>query len=200
MFDPLMRRLIDRPLKIMGQALAHFGFTANTLTLLGFMLGLCTMLCIAKTFYTMAMLFLCCNRLCDGLDGALARQNHPSDFGGFLDIVCDMIVYSGVVFSFGIADASNWPFVAFLMLSFVGPMASFLAYATIAEKRKHATQKRGVKSFYYSGGICEGTETFIVLFLMCWFYDVVNMICITYGLLCWITTFERAYQAWQVFR
>ena len=66
------------------------------------------------------------NRLADGLDGAIARNTQTTDLGGYLDIVCDFLVYSGVVFGFALArpEANALP-TAFLILSFVGTGSSF---------------------------------------------------------------------------
>jgi len=199
MLDPFMRTLIDKPLNIVGKRVAAFGITANATTIAGFIFGGCAMFLIAKTYYLTAALFFALNRICDGLDGAIARQTYLSDFGGFLDIVCDMIIYAGIVFAFGLSDSTRWFFAAFLIFSFVGPMIAFLAYAVVAEKRKHTTQKRGKKSFYYLGGLCEGTETAVTLLSMCLFPGYFNIICIVYGVLCWFTTLERIYKAWHEF-
>ena len=140
------------------------------------------------------------NRLFDGIDGAVARNSSLSDFGGFFDIVCDFIIYSGIVFAFAIYDSNKAFYAAFLIFSFIGPISSFLAYATIASKRKIESTSRGKKSFYYLGGICEGTETAVVLLLLCALPDYFNIICVIYGILCWITTLGRVYNAWVDFK
>ena len=118
-----------------------------------------------------------------------------TDFGGFLDIVCDFIIYAGIVFAFGIAY-DNPLYAAFLIFSFIGPMVSFLAYAIIAAKRQINTTRCGKKSFYYLGGLCEGTETALVLIIFCFFPQYFGPICIVYGILCWLTTIGRTYRAW----
>ena len=48
--------------------------------------------------YLLALVVILFNRFLDGLDGAIARRDGISDFGGFLDICCDFIFYSAVVF------------------------------------------------------------------------------------------------------
>ncbi|MFK7968362.1 MAG: CDP-alcohol phosphatidyltransferase family protein [Rickettsiaceae bacterium] len=165
MLDPYLRPLIDRPLNIIGKRLVVLGISANSVTLIGFLFGLTSIALIILQAYNLAILFICLNRFFDGLDGAVARHSHLSDFGGFLDIVCDFIIYSGIIFAFGITNPSNLFYSAFLIFSFIGPITSFLAYAIIASKRKITSEKHGKKSFYYLGGICEGTETIIVLIL-----------------------------------
>ncbi|MBX9976640.1 MAG: CDP-alcohol phosphatidyltransferase family protein [Alphaproteobacteria bacterium] len=195
MLDSYARTLIDAPLNAVGRRVAACGLGANTITFMGFLLGLGAMTFVAFGYSLMAILFFSLNRLMDGIDGAVARQTGQTDFGGFLDIVCDFIIYSGIVFAFCVINSENAFAAAFLIFSFVGPIASFLAYAIISAKNDITTIKRGQKSFYYLGGICEGTETAVVLLLMCLFPEYFTMFCLIYGVLCWVTTFGRAYRA-----
>lgn len=199
MLDPYVRPIIDPPLNALGRRLVRFRFTANMMTFIGFICGLLAILSIIFHQYSLAASFIVCNRLADGLDGAIARQSQLTDFGGFLDIVCDFIIYSGVVFAFGLIRPENLLYASFLIFSFIGPITSFLAYAIIASKRQITSQKRGKKSFYYLGGICEGTETAAVLILFCITPQHFNTICIVFGLMCWITTLGRIYNAWNDF-
>jgi phosphatidylglycerophosphate synthase len=157
------------------------------------------MIAIIQQEYTLAACLLLFNRIFDGLDGAVARAAQASDFGGFLDITSDFLIYAGVVIAFGISNPDNLVYALFLVFSFVGPITTFLAYATIAAKRSLTTEDRGKKSFYHMGGICEGTETTFVLLLVCLVPEFFPMTCLIYGVLCWITTIERAYRAWADF-
>lgn len=199
MFDPYVRAIIDPPLNAIGRKLVKTGLTANTMTLIGFLFGLTAIVCILKCEFGLAACFIAANRLADGLDGSIARCSQLTDFGGFFDIVCDFIIYSGIVFAFGVANPNNLLYASFLIFSFIGPITSFLAYAIIASKRKIITQKRGKKSFYYLGGICEGTETAIVLILLCLIPQRFNTISLVFGLMCWLTTLGRVYSAWSDF-
>ncbi len=199
MLDSYIRPLIDKPLNIVGKKIASFGVSANSVTFLGFIMGIIAIICISFARYDIAIIFICLNRLCDGIDGAVARHVGLSDFGGFLDIVCDFLIYSGVIFAFGIANDKHLFYSSLLIFSFIGPISSFLAYAIIAAKNKINTDTRGKKSFYYLGGICEGTETAIVLILSCLIPHNFAIICITYSILCCLTTIGRVYNAWQDF-
>lgn len=200
MFDHRIRPLIDPPLNSLGHTLYKAGIDANTMTLLGFVSGLLAMGMILMGYYLLAFFFLAFNRLADGLDGAIARHSGLSDFGGFLDIVCDFIVYSGVVIAFGFSDPLKLPYSAFLVFSFVGPMVSFLAYAIIAGKRKVQTEKRGKKSFYYLGGICEGAETAFFLMIFCLLPEWFNSLSFVFAVLCWLTTYGRINLAYNDFK
>jgi phosphatidylglycerophosphate synthase len=201
MLDARLRRLIDPPLERLAGPLAGLGLSANAVTLIGFALGLCAMAAIALRAYPLGLGLLLVNRLCDGLDGALARRRDLSDLGGFLDITLDFIVYSGVPLAFALADpATNGLAAAFLIFSFVGTGTSFLAFAIMAAKRGLATELRGQKSLYYLGGLTEGTETILAFVLACLLPQWFPAIAYVFGGLCWLTTATRIAVAWQTLR
>ena len=199
MLDAYLRPVIDRPLNHLGQRLSDVGLSPNAMTCIGFSLGILAMTLIGYQHYMLASFAILGNRLADGLDGAIARHTQLSDFGGFLDIVADFIIYSGIVFAFGISQSHYLWYALILIFSFIGPITSFLAYAIIASKRNISTQARGQKSFYYLGGLCEGTETACVLLLMCWLPHFFSTICLIYAAMCWLTTMGRVYAAWTDF-
>lgn len=200
MLDAWMRRRIDTPLDRLGRSLAAAGLRANQVTLLGFIAGVAAVPLLAVEAYWPALVLILLNRLADGLDGAIARNTQTTDLGGYLDIVCDFLVYSGVVFGFALArpEANALP-AAFLILSFVGTGSSFLAYAVVATKRGVTTKIRGHKSFYYLGGLTEGTETFALFVLLCLFPDAFPWLAWMFGGLCWITTAFRILAAVRAF-
>lgn len=199
MLDPYCRKIFDPMLSAAGSKIARLGVSANMITLTGLFMGFVAMALIVNQYFYLAFIFIVLNRLCDCLDGAVARHFPANNFGGFLDIVCDMVIYAGIVFAAGFSSTDKIVGSAFLLFSFVGPISSFLAYAIIAEKMQHSTSVRGVKSFYYSAGLCEGVETALVLMMLCLLEQYHNHICFVYGILCWLTTVQRALLAWKVF-
>jgi phosphatidylglycerophosphate synthase len=201
MLDARLRRLIDPPLDRLCGPLARYGLSANLATVVGFAVGLCAMAAIAVQAYGLGLGLLLLNRLVDGLDGALARHQGITDLGGFLDIVCDFIVYAGVPMAFALADprANALP-AAFLIFSFIGTATSFLAFAIMAAKRGITTELRGKKSLYYLGGLTEGTETILAFVLACLWPAWFPLIAWVFGALCWLTTATRVAAAWQALR
>ena len=201
MLDARLRRLIDPPLDRLSAPLAARGLSANTVTVAGFAIGLGAAAAIAAQAYLLGLALLLLNRLCDGLDGALARRRGLTDLGGFLDIVLDFLIYAAVPFAFALADpAANALPAAFLILSFVGTGSSFLAYAVMAAKRGVATELRGRKSLYYLGGLTEGTETIAAFVLACLWPTWFPLIAWGFGCLCWLTTGTRIAVAVQTLR
>lgn len=191
MLDSHIRPIIDPPLNLAAKFLYDRGVTGNMVTFIGLGFGVLCFISLVFQWYGAAMAFVVLNRLMDGLDGAVARHSVPTDIGGYLDIVVDFIFYSGTVFFFAVGRPEDSLSAAFLIFSFMGTGASFLAYAIIAAKRGVETEHQGKKSFYYLSGLTEGTETIMVLLLICLFPSWFSWIAVGFGILCWLTTFAR---------
>lgn len=192
MLDAKLRPLIDPPLNAAGRVLAGLGVTANALTFTGLAFGLGGAAAIAFGAIGWGLALIIANRLLDGLDGAVARVRGPSDLGGYFDIVADFAFYVSVPLAFGILSPANTLPALVLVASFVLTGVSFLAFAVIAGKRGATTEAHGQKSFFYSTGLAEGTETIAVFIAMClvpaWFAPL------AYGFaaLCVLTVFQRS--------
>ena len=192
MLDAIIRKGIDPPLAVIAHQALKWRISAQTVTVAGFVLGLVAAALVVAQLYPLAAIVFLASRLCDGLDGAIARQSRLTDLGGFLDIVLDFIVYAAIVFAFALADpAENALAAAFLTTSFMGPAATFLAYAIFAAKHGITTDIRGSKSLYYLGGLTEGSETILSLTLMCIIPAWFPAIAIVYAVMCWITAGTR---------
>jgi phosphatidylglycerophosphate synthase len=199
MLDAKLRPLIDPPLNRAGAALARLGVTANALTFAGLALGLGGAGAIALGHIGWGLALICANRLCDGLDGAVARVRGPSDLGGYFDIVADFAFYVSVPLGFGILGAANTLPALVLVASFVLTGVSFLAFAVIAGKRGATTEAHGRKSFFYSTGLAEGTETIAVFIAMCLFPAWFAVLAYGYAALCVLTVFQRSVLAVSTF-
>lgn len=200
MLDAKLRPLIDPPLNALGRALAGAGVTANALTFTGLALGLGGAAAIALGHIGWGLALILANRLLDGLDGAVARARGPSDLGGYFDIVADFAFYVAVPVGFGILAPANTLPALVLVASFVLTGVSFLAFAVIAGKRGATTEAHGKKSFFYSTGLAEGTETILVFIAMCLFPAWFGPIAYAYAALCALTVVQRSAMAVAAFR
>ncbi|MCK5934237.1 MAG: CDP-alcohol phosphatidyltransferase family protein, partial [Fulvimarina manganoxydans] len=102
MLDAALRRRIDPPIEALAGWLAGQGATPNLVTVAGLCLGLAAAGSIALGAPIVGLVLILVSRLCDGLDGAIARQTRPSDLGGFLDIVFDFIFYGAIPLGFAL--------------------------------------------------------------------------------------------------
>ncbi|MDT8279353.1 MAG: CDP-alcohol phosphatidyltransferase family protein [Erythrobacter sp.] len=200
MLDARLRPLIDPPLNAAGRMLASIGVTANGLTFTGLVLGLGGAVAIALGHIGWGLALIIANRLADGLDGAVARVRGPSDLGGYFDIVADFAFYVSIPLGFGILSAANTLPALVLVASFVLTGVSFLAFAVIAAKRGAETAAHGRKSFFYSTGLAEGTETITLFIAMCLFPAWFAWLAYGYAGLCVLTVFQRSFMAVSVFR
>lgn len=191
MLDRAARRLIDPVLEQLAAQAQSRGFTADQITIAGFAFGVAAIGATALGLYELGLLLLLVNRLADGVDGALARRVGATDLGGYLDIVLDFIIYSGAAFAFALAQPDHALPAAFLIFSFMGTGSSFLAFAIFAAKRKLDGEQAADKSFYYLGGITEGTETILFFVIILLFPGWFPVAAYVYGALCWLTTIGR---------
>lgn len=191
MIDAQLNKFLKPTLNKIAKQFIKFGFKANFVTFLGGGFGLCSFYFIVNSLFINALIFLFLNRLCDGIDGAIARLTIETDIGAFYDIIFDFIFYSLFPIAFIFVDIKNSYCVCFLILSFVATQTTFLASAWIVEKNKILISDNHNKSFYYSGGIAEGFETIICFTLMLLFYEFIDYIAYIFGILCWITFFTR---------
>ncbi len=153
MLDGVMRRLIDPPLAAAGRALAGLGASADAVTLAGLACGFGMAAAVVLGHDLAALALLAANRICDGLDGAVAAATRRTDRGGFLDIVCDFAFYGAIPLAFALRDPSaNALPAAALLFTFYVNGATFLTFAAVAAKRGLTTRSRGEKSLYFTAG------------------------------------------------
>jgi len=192
MLDGAVRAKIEPAIDAIGRAIARTGLTANAVTVIAFLLGLAAAGLIAFHAYLFGMIVLLLSRLCDGLDGAVARVKGKTDFGGYLDIVLDFGVYGMIPVGFALADpAMNAVPAAVLVLSFYVNGASFLAFAIMAEKHGLSTSQRGEKSFFFTTGLAEATETIAVFVLACLFPRWFPWLAWIFAAICFYTALSR---------
>ena len=196
MMDGTARKIIQPGLDHVGIWLAARGVKADHVTVFACLVGLAAAGLIALGYMIAALLLIIVSRICDGLDGSVARASRRTDFGGYLDITLDFVFYGAVPLAFVIHDpAANSLAGAALIFSFYINGASFLAYAIVAEKRGLSTQARGVKSIYFTTGLAEASETYIVFGIFClwpaWFAPVAWV----FAAICLYTALSRIVQA-----
>lgn len=201
MLDGWARRGIDPVLEVIGRWLARAGVSANAVTLAAFTIGIAAAGAIVAGWFLTGLALLLASRLGDGLDGAVAKANGMTDFGGYLDIVLDFAFYGAIPLAFVLADpAANAVAGAVLLLSFYVNGSSFLAYAVMAEKRWMQGKARGEKSLFFTTGLAEATETLIVFVAFCLFPAWFAPIAYVFAALTFYTALSRIVLAARTFR
>lgn len=201
--------MLDRHLHLrLKPALNHLaaklepqGISADGVTLTGFAIGVLALPFLALGWYLPALVAILLNRLLDGLDGALARRRGLTDAGGFLDISLDFLFYALVPFGFILAaPQANAVAGGWLLFAFIGTGSSFLAFAALAAKHQIDNPGYAHKSFYYLGGLTEGTETILLFVLCCLFPQSFAWLAGIFGALCWLTTLTRIWSGYQTLK
>ena len=194
MIDTKLRALLDKPLTSIARVAIKAGLDADRMTFIGFGVGILAGVSVMLGSMMLALLLVLLSRLCDGLDGTIARLQGPTDRGAFLDIALDFLFYAWIPLSFAIYDPANALAAAFLLFSFIGTGTSFLSYAAIAEKKGIEASAKGQKGIYYLGGLIEGTETIIFLCACCHWPQHFALFATCFAVLCLITTGLRLYR------
>lgn len=167
MFDASIRQRLHHPLDRIAEAMAMRGVRANTLTGVGFAVGVGACVAIVADRWWLALGMWLMNRLIDGLDGSVARRVGPTRLGGFLDIMADFAIYGGMLVAIGIAVPEARVATLVVFLSYYLNGAGFLAWSSlVAEKTlsDEGTDHEGDdRSLNFPAGLAEGTETIIAM-------------------------------------
>lgn len=200
MLDRVAIRLLKPAIDRGAARLKIAGVRADTVTWVGFTLGLAAALAITQHNYLLGMLLILVSRLCDGLDGALARATSPTDRGAFLDISLDFIFYASIPLAFAISEPGTRALpAAALLAAFVGTGASFLAFSVLAERRGMLSEAYPRKGIYYLGGLTEASETLICFVLMCLLPGWFAVWAYGFAALCMVTIVTRLIAGWRAF-
>lgn len=199
MLDRRLLGWLKPALDAIARTLVARGVGADTVTLAGFAFGLAGAAAIALQRPLIGLALLALGRLCDGLDGAVARLTQPTDRGAFLDITLDFIFYASVPLAFALADpAAHALAAAVLLAAFIGTGSSFLAFAVLAERRGLHRSAHPNKGLYYLGGLTEGSETLICFALMCLWPAHFTVLAYGFAALCALTIATRLYAGWSL--
>lgn len=200
MLDATLRPWIDPPLNALGRGLAARGVSADQMTLAGFVAGIAAAAAIALGYPLWGLVLILVNRICDGLDGAIARASSPTDRGGFLDIALDFMFYAAVPLAFAVhAPERNALAAAMLLAAFLANAAAFLGFAAIAARRGETTTAQGLKSIYYVAGLAEGTETIVVFCLACLWPEAFAWLAVVFAAVCGLSAAGRVWIGWRRF-
>lgn len=200
MLDRVAIQLLRPGLTRGARGLARLGLKADQVTLAGFAIGMAAALAIATQHPLLGLAGMALSRLCDGLDGALARLTHATDRGAFLDISLDFVFYASIPLAFALADpAANALAAALLLCAFVGTTSTFLAFAVVAAQRGLKSTAFPSKGIYYLGGLTEATETLTCFALMCLWPRHFALFAGVFAVLCALTTATRLWAGWAIF-
>ena len=194
MLDRFALPLFARPHRAVARGFLRLGLSANSVTIVGGLIGMGALPLLAMQHYPSALALILLNRFLDGVDGTMARMVGATDRGAFLDLVCDFLFYAAVPLGFALADPQAFALpAAMLLASFIGTASTFLAFASIAAKRGSLNPHYPNKAIHYLGGLTEGSETIIAFCAMCLWPQHFAVIAYVFAAACAVTTVTRLY-------
>jgi phosphatidylglycerophosphate synthase len=195
MFDDLLRALKDRLLAPAAHALGP-RCPPTAVSLAALAAGLASAWLAADRHYGWALAAWLGNRALDGLDGTLARVHaRTSDFGSYLDILCDFAVYALVPIGIvaGAPTPDGWRALAFLLGAFYLNAASWMYLAALIERRGRRAEVAGkATAVAMPAGLIAGTETIVFYGLFLLFPDRLVLLFLTMASLVLVGVAQRA--------
>lgn len=160
-----------------------------TITLASLLAGLLAIPFITFGSALISVFFLALSGYLDNLDGTLARLiGNKKKSGAVMDIISDRIVELGVVLALFAYNPKARAFISLLILgSMFLCITSFLVIGIFQKNDSN-------KSFHYSPGIIERTETFIFFGLLIFFPKAYTTIGITFSALILLTAGLRIWK------
>lgn len=197
MFDTPLRQFKDRVGAPFARRMSHV--PPLVISLLALLVGLLASFAAFKGQYLWAFGLWYLNRALDGLDGLIARlHNGQSDFGGYVDILTDFIVYASLPIGLVAGSPTIERFLALsvLLASFYVNAASWMYLAAILEKRAaHAPDTQ--TTIVMPAGIIGGFETILAYGIFLLFPTHITLLFSIFAALVFITALQRLLWAYK---
>ncbi|MCK5672650.1 MAG: CDP-alcohol phosphatidyltransferase family protein, partial [Spirochaetales bacterium] len=162
MIDKYLRPVKEKLMLPAAQILSRY-ITPNQITLIAFSFGLLSCVLIIFNNFYLALVFWILNRIIDGLDGTVARiSKKQTDWGGYLDIMLDFIIYALIPISFAIVINSGifiYISLSIMLAIFYINSASWMYLSALLEKQAVNKSVHELTSVSMPTGLIEGTET-----------------------------------------
>jgi phosphatidylglycerophosphate synthase len=202
MVDKALRKVKEKMLTLPAHWLSTF-LSPVAITSIGLVVGLGSCWFVLQGQFVIAFILWIVNRFADGVDGIVARlNNQATDFGGYLDIVFDFIIYACIPIAFvvqlndglpisGGVTKEMWAMAAMLALFYINA-AGWIYLSAILEKRKQGAKERGESTTVsMPDGIVEGTEGVVSYSLLFIFPHYVFYIFVVVTVLTFVTVIQR---------
>jgi phosphatidylglycerophosphate synthase len=198
MYDVALRQQKDRLLgPLAGPIFASVH--PNVVSCVGLLVGLLSIAAIIQQAYWAGLGLWLLNRSLDGLDGLVARQHgKQSDFGGYLDLFLDFLVYLGIPIVFVVAQpttANLWAGLGLFAAYYLNTM-SWTTLAALLEKRRLQSTTR-LTSLEMPMGLIEGAETILFYSL---FYLLPHALTLLFSLMALLVLFTAQQRLWWAYR
>jgi phosphatidylglycerophosphate synthase len=194
MFDQIFRIAKEHSLEPLAKGPLN-NVNPTSITILGSVVGIGAGVASWRGQAGMALGLWFLNRFLDGLDGTIARVNNKqSDFGGYLDIVLDMVAYVSIPLgvAFSVNETGVYIALALLFASFYINIAAWMMLSASLEKRAQGAKSRNeLTTVTMPKGIIEGGETILFFSLFILFQEWLTLL---FGLMAILVISSAIYQ------
>lgn len=194
MRDSVLREQKDRLMTPLAQQFLA-SIHPNWVSFMALVVGLLSALAILNHAFLPGLALWWLNRILDGIDGLVARVHHKqSDFGGYLDLLLDFVVYLAVPLAFVVAlptTANLWAVVALFSI-YILNLLSWTTLAALLEKRMMQSTTR-LTSMEMPTGLIEGAETILFYTL---FFLLPGSLAPLFGLMAVLVLFTASQRIW----
>ena len=196
MIDHPARRFIQAHSKSIVSLALRLSLRPNHVTLIGFFISFTSVYFIIYHHFIMAICMWWVGRICDAFDGIIARgTGQESIFGGFLDLVLDMLVYSSIVVSFAFIFPQSSILFLIILVGYVLSITTALALGELQQRFQILNDNR---SLSLASGLAEAGETGIYYTLVLLFPDYINLFSIIWIIVLTISVTARIISVWQL--
>ncbi len=172
MFDHVLRRGKDQLLAPLVRAVGS-KLHPNHISVAAAVVGVAAAVALANGAYRPAATLWVVNRIVDGLDGAVARSTgQTSEFGGYLDLMLDVAVYSAIPIGFALHRPESVVLFAVILLlaACYLNITSWLYLSVLLERHREPAAADGaggrLTSIAMPRGLVEGAETIVAYLLL----------------------------------
>ena len=199
MIDGPFRRRLPQVTGWLITIYTRLGLTPNQLTTTGSGFGFAAAYAVATDHFLAAICLWWIGRLLDGTDGIYARATmQVSAFGGYLDVLSDMAVYSVMILGFAYRfpeHAAAWSVILFF---YVLCITSALALGDI--ERQKGIGPTDNRSLRLAAGLAEGGETGLAYTVFLLFPAALPMLTWIWITVLALTIVMRTILAWRVLK
>lgn len=165
MLDATLRPLLAPGLERVARIAVRRSVPPLAFTLAGLVLGLAAAVAAGFALWLVALAFWLISRVFDGLDGPVARlSGRASAFGGWADFTSDIAVYGAFVAGCAIGQPDARTACLVLLVTYYVNAGTLLGLSAAAERARIAAPDD--RTFHFTRGLAEGTETIVVHALM----------------------------------
>jgi phosphatidylglycerophosphate synthase len=143
-FDHLLRGFKDQLLAPLARLLR--GVPPNLISVVALVFGLGAAAAAARAEWGLGLALWIANRTTDGVDGTVARlAERQTDFGGYLDILLDFVVYAAIPIGFAISSIDRPVLLWAVALegAFFVNACSWMYLSAVLEKRASGARSTG---------------------------------------------------------